>query len=46
MNELESQEYQAHGLVIVTISKQLVQIHTWVMLCQISSLQVGDSHNW
>ena len=27
MNQLGSQEYQAHGLVIVTISKQLVYIH-------------------
>ena len=44
MNQLESQEHQAHGFVIITISKQLVQIHTWVTLLQISSLQVGD--NW
>ena len=46
MNQLEAQEHQAHGLVIVTISKQLIQIHTRVPLCHISSLQVGDSHNW
>ena len=31
MNQLGSQEHQAHYLVIVIISKQLVQIHTWVM---------------
>ena len=31
MNQLGSQEHQAHYLVIVIISKQLVQINTWVM---------------
>ena len=31
MNQLGSQKHRAHCLVIVTISKQLVQIHTWVM---------------
>ena len=31
MNQLGSQEHHAHYLVIVIISKQLVQIHTWVM---------------
>ena len=31
MNQLGSQEHQAHYLIIVTISKQMVQIHTRVM---------------
>ena len=47
MNQLGSQEHQAHYLVIVIISKQLVQIHTCYaksLHCRLMIVIIG-THN-